>query len=331
MDAKMLSAHVDAYTDRQGLNDLKRLARNDQSKALRQVAQQFEALFMQMMLKSMRDASMGDDLFSSSQSQTYRDLYDRQLSLDLSKGHNKLGLAEMIVQQMTKTMPEKGPAKDDPVEVSAQPARPSLPAVSLRVTDRAHLQQQSRSVSVPVNAVKPKPHWAVANDPVTTAENTDSPRGFVAAIWQEVKQAARELGVNPKGVLAQAILESGWGKHVMRQHDGESSHNLFGIKADSRWQGDRVAANTLEYRQGELTRERARFRAYGSVAEGLKDYVAFLKNSRRYQQALKAGDDPVRYAAELQKAGYATDPHYADKVKRIVNSSRFKQATEGLF
>lgn len=282
---------------------------------------------MQMMLKSMRDASMGDDLFSSSQSQTYRDLYDRQLSLDLSKGHNKLGLADMIVQQLSRTVPEK--ETQPALTMQSEPS--IVPKVSLRATDQAHIQHQLGRVHSLDNAVKPRPQWAVDPASERAHEDVSSPRGFVASIWHEVKQAARELGVNPKGVLAQAILESGWGKHVMRQRDGQSSNNLFGIKADSRWQGDSVAANTLEYRQGQLNRERARFRAYDSVADGLKDYVAFLKNSRRYQPALKAGDDPVRYAAELQKAGYATDPHYADKVKRIVNSSHFKQATEGLF
>jgi len=117
-------------------------------------------------------------------------------------------------------------------------------------------------------------------------------------------------------LLAQSALETGWGKHIPRHADGRSSFNLFGIKADRGWQGDSVGVGTLEYRNGEMRREQARFRAYETPADSFIDYVAFLRRNPRYGEALKSrsGEEFIR---GLQKAGYATDPRYADKILGI--------------
>ncbi|WP_439134338.1 flagellar assembly peptidoglycan hydrolase FlgJ, partial [Pseudomaricurvus sp.] len=132
------------------------------------------------------------------------------------------------------------------------------------------------------------------------------------------RKAAEALGVHGEVLLSQAALETGWGKHLIKDESGQNSYNLFGIKADSSWQGDKAVVSTLEYRDGVPVRERASFRAYSSFAESFQDYVSFIKNNSRYQEALKAASDAVEYVKGLQQAGYATDPKYADKIIGIV-------------
>jgi flagellar protein FlgJ len=146
-----------------------------------------------------------------------------------------------------------------------------------------------------------------------------SPEGFVQSVWPHAQQAARELGVDPKVLVAQAALETGWGQSIMQHADGSSSHNLFGIKASSGWQGRQVTVPTLEYSNGIAVRTRASFRSYGSFADSFSDYVDFLKSNPRYSQALAQAGDPQRFASALQNAGYATDPAYARKISAIVN------------
>ena len=143
-----------------------------------------------------------------------------------------------------------------------------------------------------------------------------TPEGFVASIWPHAEKAARELGVDPRALVAQAALETGWGRRHIKRDNGGSSHNLFGIKA-SGWKGESASAATHEYVDGQRQSQTARFRAYGSPAESFGDYVRMLKNSPRYQAALKAGSDVRGFAQGLQRAGYATDPGYAAKIAAI--------------
>ncbi len=140
------------------------------------------------------------------------------------------------------------------------------------------------------------------------------------------RKAARRLGLPPEALLAQAALETGWGAHVMRRPDGASSHNLFGIKADGRWSGERVSVTTLEYKDGVALKTRADFRAYDDWADSFEDYVRFVRDNPRYRRALQATDDAGRYFEELQRAGYATDPAYARKIRRILESGPLRTA-----
>jgi len=136
--------------------------------------------------------------------------------------------------------------------------------------------------------------------------------------------------VDPKVLVAQSALETGWGKKVISTADGSSSYNLFGIKAGDNWHGRSAGVNTLEYRDGVAAMERASFRAYDSVGEAFRDYANLLKDSPRYQPALAAGGDDQKFLDGLQQAGYATDPRYADKIMRIVEGGNFTNVVQEL-
>ena len=156
-----------------------------------------------------------------------------------------------------------------------------------------------------------------------------TPEGFVASIWPHAERAARELGVDPRALVAQAALETGWGKRHIKRDNGSSSHNLFGIKAAG-WSGERATTGTHEYVNGERRNEVASFRAYGSMVESFGDYVRMLKNSPRYQSALKAGADVRGFAQGLQRAGYATDPAYAAKIAAIAAGPTIERAVSAI-
>ncbi len=294
------------YVDFNELTALRREAGKDPSQALEKVARQFEALFMQMMLKSMRDAGAEEGgLFDNEQTRLYQDMYDKQISVSLSEGGNGMGLAKLLVQQLQKTMSQQVEGKSQG-ELTLDRSVPQRSAYTF-----ARLAPAS-----PVEA---------ANGEV----NFDSPESFVTALLPHAQKAGEELGIDPRAILAQAALETGWGKSVIRHTNGRSSYNLFNIKADSRWSGEQVGKRTLEYRNGVTVREQASFRSYSSLEECFADYTAFLKNSSRYRDAL-ATDSGGEFAEQLQKAGYATDPAYAGKIKRILNSDLLVQAGEGL-
>jgi peptidoglycan hydrolase FlgJ len=168
--------------------------------------------------------------------------------------------------------------------------------------------------------------------PASTVEpvSMNSPEEFTQNLWPYARDAAEKLGVAPEVILAQAALETGWGKKVSKQVSGESSYNLFNIKADVRWQGNTVSVPTLEYRGGVAVRETAQFRAYGSFAESFEDYVDFLKTGPRYQPALAVADDAHSFTRELSAAGYATDPEYSNKIMNIATGEPLKNALESI-
>ncbi len=308
MNSSQQTASV--YTDFNGLAALRHQAQSDQHGALRQVAEQFEALFMQMMLKSMRDAKLGDGLFDSPQSDQYRDMLDAQLSVNLSEGRG-LGLADVIVRQL-------GGESEVTVRPSSQPRGRYLPpAIEPALTPKP---AEPASVEPPVRQPPLSTTEADAIAPVeSVADYAASPLEFVRTILPYAREAAALLGLGPEVLIAQSALETGWGQGVIRDHRGASSHNLFNIKADSRWEGPVVTKNTLEYIDGVAVQERANFRRYDSPIESFKDYVAFLQASPRYQDALAHEGDAARFIDGLQEAGYATDPDYAKKIKGILD------------
>jgi flagellar protein FlgJ len=153
--------------------------------------------------------------------------------------------------------------------------------------------------------------------PVKKQSGFESPQEFVNAIWPIAQKIATVMSVEPKAIIAQAALETGWGKHIIHQQDGKNSHNLFGIKADRRWDGDVAKVSTLEYKNGLAKKEVAPFRVYDSYESSLKDYANFIKDSSRYKEAVQQGANVQGYSEGLQKGGYATDPNYANKIQRI--------------
>jgi flagellar protein FlgJ len=297
------------YTDFQGLDKLRLAAKEKSPEAVKVVAKQFESLFLQMMLKSMRQANLGggEGIFDSQQTKMYRDMFDKQVALEMSKGQG-IGLAKMLVQQLAHGMHLPG----------SDPGAQKDPAMALPKRSAIHAIQPPTASA--------KAGKAKSADPVAF----DSPEAFVRQLWPQARKAAASLGVAPEALLAQAALETGWGKAVIRGADGHSSYNLFNIKADSRWNGARVAKDTLEFQDGVAVKERAQFRAYGSYAESFKDYVNFLKDNPRYRQALESTASPEAFVGALQDAGYATDPAYAHKIKRIMHSDTMHQTLAAL-
>ncbi len=300
----MISTPPDVYTDLQGLSRLRSLTRRDSGKALDIVAQQFEALFLQMMLKSVQESSFGDPLFGSQQMDFYRDMHDKQLSVDLAhKGG--IGIADMLVQQLGKQLPQKKEAISD--------GNHSVP-------DRLSLRAVFPVVTEPVTGIQ-QPRQPL---------KFESPAEFVKHLWPGASRAAAELGVSPEVLLAQAALETGWGKKIIRQEPDVSSHNLFNIKADQRWKGEKTSINTLEYINGAMVKQRAAFRAYGSYAESFSDYVNFLRTNPRYGEALQQRGNDAAFVTALHKAGYATDPDYAAKIQRILNGRIMTSAVDAV-
>ncbi len=275
-----------------GLEKLKTQARDNPDAAIGEVSRQFESLLVDMMVKSMRQASLGEGILDNNQSLFYRDMYDQQLASHLAE--RGIGLAQTIQRQLGGSDLPAG-------EVSGRSLDDYLdaPIRSAPVTERP-------------------------SEPVF-----DTPQRFVEHLLPQAREAARQLGIAPEALLAQAALETGWGRSVIHGGSG-NSHNLFGIKADERWDGDRASVSTLEFIDGVPVRRKDPFRAYGSYRESFRDYVDFLKSSPRYQEALAATDDPRAYFESLQQAGYATDPQYADKVMRVLEGNEMQAALQRL-
>ncbi len=323
-----LPLNSDVYTDFSGFARLRNEAGKQSPEALHKVADQLEALFVQMMLKEMRNASLGDGIMDNDQSRLYQGMYDQQIGIEMARGKG-LGLAEVLVRQLggeqaTSAGAESvsslvpgtvtlAPPQTRP-QARSQTASPLLPGVS-------HLRGLQAGGQGEAAASVDKPQAAAAQ-----AWQADSPRAFVAQLMPHARRAAAELGVDPEVLVAQSALETGWGRSVMQGPDGGSSHSLFGIKADSRWDGARVSVPTLEFEDGIPVRRQAAFRAYGSVAEAFDDYAAFLKSNPRYREALQQGEDAGAFAEGLQQAGYATDPRYASKIKSILAGDTLRDA-----
>lgn len=293
---------ADTYTDFHGVAQLKQQARTDPKAAARETSRQFESMFVQMALKSMRQATPRADLVDSRHSDSYRDMYDQQLAVELGK-RGQLGLADMIAGQL---------------EGGRQPAR----GLTGKTLDdyRGHPLYRPLKPKEPLSNPRGTAATDAAEAVVAAPRRFESRRHFVDTLWPHVQDAAAELGVDPKLLLAQAALETGWGKSLA-QKNGEPNLNLFGIKADRQWSGARTSAGTLEFVDGLPVRQRAAFRAYSSFGESFRDYVDFIKSNPRYARALDHAQNPHRFIAELQKAGYATDPQYARKVLSIYRNT----------
>jgi flagellar protein FlgJ len=354
---------LDTWTDLSGFNQLRAQAKDNGKAALPKVAKQFEAIFTQMMLKSMRDAnaSFGDnDVGDTQEGKSYRDMFDQQLALSLSKGHNGLGIAQMLVRQLggkdaqpkpDPTTPDTGGDSKALIASVAAGAVPGGAAASLFGPLAAGAQAGARALLdlggdangqsdglLPLTADGGAAQdWrATLGDLAKTAAGVVSkfvpgdPVGFVKAMAPHAQAAADKLGVSVRALLAQAALETGWGKHLPQRHDGSSSFNLFGIKAGGGWDGDKVSVPTLEYEGGVAVRKRDNFRAYDNPSQAFADYARMLADNPRYAQALGKGENIAGFAHALSHGGYATDPAYAHKLTAIANSPQMREALAAL-
>lgn len=364
-----------AYTDLNRLNSLK-VGDRDSEANLRKVAQEFESLFLNEMLKSMRSASdviAKDNPLNTETTKQYQQMYDQQLAVSMSREGGGIGLQDVLMRQLAKQ--KVASVNNSPFpRFDVQPRALGATAVGVaertaeagtrndvaalnsrrlalpgKLTDRllaglvpsaGTAPATTNSAPIPgrnavVGDALVKGDWqpartfaapselriygrAVAQPPLAPAKRAfSSSDDFVATMLPMAEQAAKRIGIDPRYLVAQAALETGWGKSVMRQSDGSSSHNLFGIKATGNWQGGEARAITSEFRDGQFVKETAAFRSYDSYQDSFHDLVSLLQNNSRYKDAVGAADNPEQFAKELQKAGYATDPDYARKIISI--------------
>jgi flagellar protein FlgJ len=300
--------------DVQGVDALRRTVRTSPQEGMKQASKQFEVMFLQMVLKSMREAMPSDGLFGSQQEKLYTSMLDQQQAQSLSG--RGLGLAEAMFAQLSRAMggqatqlpPGAVPADKLPDGLGALAPKiaANLPAVPdpakslMRAADLSFYEAATAQATLS-RSVLPQAHV----------------EQFVSRMLPAAQRASQDSGVPAQLIMAQAALESGWGRREIRTEEGASSYNLFGIKADKSWKGPVVQASTTEYVNGVAQKTQARFRAYGSYEESFADYARFLTSNPRYANVL-ATQDPVEAAHGLQRAGYATDPQYGGKLVRLM-------------
>lgn len=276
-----LASSTDGFAlDMQGLANLRRTAQNDRAAGAKEASKQFEAMFLQMMLKSMRAAIPKSDLDKDSQTSLYTEMLDEQWSQHLAgKG---LGLAEQLERQL---------GGDTGQRVSA----PSGMVANVQQTFAAWQRR------------------AVGEASARAAHVED----FVQRLAGPAQQASRSSGVPAELIVAQAALETDWGRRKITTAGGEDSHNLFGIKAGGRWRGASTEVMTTEFQDGEMRKQLQSFRAYSSDEAALADYTQLIGSNANYAGVLSARD-PLQAAHALQKGGYATDPDYASKLIAVM-------------
>ncbi|ELV3374001.1 flagellar assembly peptidoglycan hydrolase FlgJ [Enterobacter sichuanensis] len=272
--------------DVRSLDTLKREAGRQSPGALKAAAKQMEGIFVQMMMKSMRDATFKDDLLNSQSAEMYTAMHDQQVAQNIA-GSGQLGFADLIVRQL-------GGESDEPV-----------------------VSTPGRDLLRPGLSATPATGPLRLPAPVSFAKPADGAHPFIARLLRPAQAAAQQSGLHPHLILAQAALESGWGKREIPAADGRPSHNLFGIKATGDWQGKTTEITTTEYINGVKQKVKAAFRVYDSYEHALADYAKLLTRNPRYRGVVQSGS-PEQGAKALQAGGYATDPAYAKKLITII-------------
>ncbi|WP_277810603.1 flagellar assembly peptidoglycan hydrolase FlgJ [Chromohalobacter canadensis] len=301
--------------DVQSLSRLKHTASNSPEKGLSQAADQFEAMFLQMMLKSMRDAIPQSDLLSSNETDTYTSMLDKQWAQKLS---GNIGLSDMLVEQLQ----GRGiVGRDDDVtrsDLIAGIPRGTPRVLSDPVVPKDNAGTQASDASSARSAMSDVEENREARSSVAEADTGDTRAAphveeFLSRLREPAEAAAEDSGVPASLILAQAALETGWGEREIPTRDGGNSHNLFGIKASDGWDGDATSIMTTEYVDGRARQQSDEFRVYDSFEAAFKDYAQLIGNNPRYAGVVTAST-PENAARALQSGGYATDPNYADKV-----------------
>lgn len=257
-------------------------------------------MFVQMMLKSMREALPKDGLFSSDSSRMYTSMYDQQIAQQMTAGKG-LGLADMMVKQMGGEQAAQAASEPDQVPMK-------FPLETVTTYQNQALTQMVR---------KAMPKAPDVNDEPLTGDSKD----FLAQLSLPARLASQQSGVPHHLILAQAALESGWGQRQIRRENGEPSFNIFGVKATSNWKGPVTEITTTEFENGEAKKVKAKFRVYSSYLEALSDYVGVLTRNPRYAAVTNAAT-AEQGAQALQNAGYATDPNYARKLTGMIQQMK---------
>jgi len=353
-----ISSHIQTQMDQAqsafdiaGLDNLRKGAQKGERAALEKTAQEFEAIFIHMMLKSMRAADdvLADENspFNSQQVKFYRDMQDQQMATDMASS-GTMGLSELLVQQLDPTGSGVTPAsvvrKGGNLSDFLGGARDGHNAVNNTESNSAgdqsllnklsQLQMRSASAASGSDAagngnvssnVSPNlnPNLNQGASKQSAFNDADD---FIQSLLPVAQQVAGELGIDPKALVAQAAVETGWGQYMIHSGSGNNTHNLFGIKAGREWQGNKEVVETLEYQQGTPEKQKAAFRSYDDFHDSMQDYVQFIKQSPRYRNAVEQSGNSESYFRQLQQAGYATDPAYADKVMSVLNSDKLSGA-----
>lgn len=283
--------------DAQGVDALRLQAKQSSPEALKAAAQQFEAVFMNMLLKSMRETTSQDGLFDSDQTRMYTSMLDRQLAQTMaSRG---IGLAEVMVRQLSATLAAPG--------VPAEGAAQAFPLNGDRAMPLNTPQGVELSAAQAPATIRAPAAPGASDVPAHVSD-------FVQRMLPHAEAASVATGIPARFMVGQAALETGWGRQAIRGADGADSHNLFGIKAGSGWKGRTVDIVTTEYVGGKPMKQVESFRAYDSYADAFRDYANLLRSQARYQNVIAQGGDAAGFAQGLQQAGYATDPAYARKL-----------------
>jgi peptidoglycan hydrolase FlgJ len=383
METKSALDKASLYHDLGSLNEIRSMAKGDKKEALSAVAKQFEAYFLNELLKNSRKTNEminEDSLFNGKQVAFFQQMHDEQMATTMAKTSG-FGIAELVVKQLDPQT--KRPAKEFEVPqrsmsnatstavagyqshslpiteqsfqvdsrratsrplaisntsiagISASRANeiqtPSIKDVSLKSSlsgttsnptndlEKTNRVDDAKAILKPAAEVNPAGS-AKATQSEAPELNFDSPEAFIESLLPYARKAAEMLGTSPRVLIAQAALETGWGQFVISDKEGKNSFNLFNIKSDQRWDGSEVAKQTLEFEQGVAVKKVENFRSYESYEQSFMDYADFVKNSERYQGAVSQASDEAKYIEALHQAGYATDPHYSDKVKSIMKS-----------
>jgi len=319
------------YYDLQGLERLRQKTKTNDKETIREVANQFESMFASMLIKSMRKANEAfetESPFNNQQTKFYTDMQDKQLALDISR-HGTLGLADALVRQLDpSSMVRPSAIASDQLKMPNADESKMIPIKAEKVIQDFNKPDQMRTSHI-IDAKNKTQETNKEN--ISKPHETDfsSPESFIQTLLPYAKKAAKALGVSPEVMIAQSALETGWGQKIIQKSDQGSSFNLFNIKSHNDWQGESVNKSSLEVENGVGVQRRSNFRAYKNLQESFKDYTDFISNNKRYEQALQKGNSSENYIDELQQAGYATDPKYADKIKTIMNSDTFQSAVAG--
>jgi len=293
-------------SDVKGMGGLRQQAREGSPEALKGAAKQFEAMFLNMVMKSMRDATPQDGMMDNQQTKTFTAMLDQQTSQNLA--NKGMGLADVLVRQLSQTQNAQA------LKLGDESALTGLDGTSALAAQRLQKALEAVGGATTKTALTPQQEAA-------RASQAPHVRAFQDKLGSHADEASKATGIPAKFMLGQAALESGWGRREIKGRDGTNSHNLFGIKAGPEWKGKSVQAVTTEYVNGVAQRRVERFRAYDSYADSFKDYARLLSNNPRYEKVMASAGDATKFAQGLQRAGYATDPNYAAKLASIIKRS----------